>query len=77
MKQILENRDQLQDALERTVPYVQQLEEEVEICRRMLGDEYDDPGSMLDELESHKKAIKGMTKQYNQLERDYEEMKNQ
>lgn len=31
----------------------------------MLGDDYDDPGSMLDELESHKKAIKGMTKQYN------------
>lgn len=84
IKELEEERDELEGALTRTVEYTKNLEEEIiEItgdpeCLRQIGEDTE----MCMELESHKKALKGLTSQYNQLEhkmddvsRKYEDLK--
>ena len=84
IKELEEERDEIEGALTRTVEYTKNLEEEI---MEMTGDpEYlrqiGEETEMSLELESHKKALKGLTSQYNQLEhkmddlgRKYEELK--
>lgn len=84
LKELEEERDELEGALTRTVEYTKNLEEEI---MEMTGDpEYlrqiGEDTEMSVELESHKKALKGLTSKYNQLEhkmdtltREYEELK--
>lgn len=84
IKELEEERDELEGALTRTVEYTKNLEEEI---MEMTGDpEYlrqiGEDTEMSLELESHKKALKGLTSQYNQLEhkmdslmREHEELK--
>lgn len=84
IKELEEERNDLEGALTRTVEYTKNLEEEI---MEMTGDpEYlyqiKEDAEMGLELESHKKALKGLTSQYNQLEhkmdnltREYEELK--
>ena len=76
LKVIEEERDELEGAWTRTVEYTKNLEEEI---LEMTGDpEYlrqigEDTETYI-ELESHKKALKGLTSQYNQLERKLDEV---
>jgi chromosome segregation ATPase len=86
IKDLEEERDELEGALTRTVEYTKNLEEEImeytenpEVLRQIAEDT-----EMSLELESHKKALKGLTSQYNQLEhrmdnlnREYEELKKE
>lgn len=86
IKELEDERDELEGALTRTVEYTKNLEEEI---MEMTGDpEYirqiGEDAEMSLELESHKKALKGLTSQYNQLEhkmdtlnREYEELRKE
>mmetsp|Transcript_8240 Transcript_8240/g.8106 ORF Transcript_8240/g.8106 Transcript_8240/m.8106 type:complete len:187 (-) Transcript_8240:34-594(-) len=70
------DRDELESALQRTIVYTKTLEQE--IINLTQDPEYlrqlEDDSEMLLELESHKKALKGLTSQYNQLERKLEDI---
>jgi hypothetical protein len=76
LKDAEEERAELEGALTRTVEYTKNLEEEI---MEMTGDpEYlkqigEDTEISL-ELEAHKKALKGITSQYNQLEHKMDEL---
>lgn len=76
IKEIEEERDEIEGALTRTVEYTKNLEEE--IMELTEDPEYlsniGEKTEMTLELESHKKALKGFTSQYNQLERKMDEL---
>ena len=76
IKEIEEERDEIEGALTRTVEYTKNLEEE--ILEMTEDPEYlkhiGEQTEMSLELESHKKALKGFTSQYNQLERKMDEL---
>ena len=76
IKEIEEERDEIEGALTRTVEYTKNLEEE--ILEMTENPEYikyiGEQTEMSLELESHKKALKGFTSQYNQLERKMDEL---